>query len=276
MRIASQLTIASPVEVDGIGLHTGEKCLVRMLPESQPVGISFVVGDVRIAAAPENVTNSSRQTELGNGAASVQTVEHLLAALSGLGISHVRICVTGPEIPALDGSAVRWVQLLEAAGTRDVGRPLSAPVLTDTITVEDSNGRLCARPSERYVISVNVDYRQVGKQSATLEVTPETFKKEIAPARTFGFADEARAVFAAGLASGASLENVLVIHSGGFSSPPRLPDELARHKMLDLIGDLALVGVPLSVQIEAIRPSHRLNVRLARSLAQALHVQRPR
>jgi UDP-3-O-[3-hydroxymyristoyl] N-acetylglucosamine deacetylase len=276
MRLASQLTIASPVEVDGIGLHTGEKSLVRIVPESQPVGISFIVGEMQIAAVPENVSNSSRQTALSNGMASVQTVEHLLAALGGLGISHVRIYVTGPEVPALDGSAMGWVRLLEAAGTRHIGQPVPAPVLPHAITVEDDAGRLRAAPCDRYLISVSVDYRQVGKQSATLEVTPETFKREIAPARTFGFADEARAVFAAGLASGASLENVLVIHNGGFSSPPRLPDELARHKMLDLIGDLALVGVPLSVEIEAIRPSHRLNVQLARSLAQALHAQRPR
>jgi UDP-3-O-[3-hydroxymyristoyl] N-acetylglucosamine deacetylase len=273
-RIAHQMTIASPVEAKGIGLHTGENCAVRIVPESQPVGISFVVNGQQIAALPENVRLSHRQTGLSNGSASVQTVEHLMAALAGLGISHARVHVSGPEIPALDGSAMPWVELIEAAGIRPIGEPVPAPALERPVSVKGSGGRLRAAPADRYMISVTVNYRQVGKQSVALEITPETFKREIAPARTFGFADEARDVFAEGLASGASFENVLVIHNGGFSSPPRFPDELARHKMLDLIGDLALVGMPLSVEIEAIRPSHRLNVQLARSLLQSLQLRR--
>jgi len=197
-------------------------------------------------------------------------VEHLLAALAGMGILHAVIEVSGPEVPALDGSALPFVELIEQAGTRALGEPAPRRKIPSPIVVENGQARLSAHPADRYTISVTVQFPDVGEQKLSLEMTPEAFKKEVAPARTFGFAEEAGAILASGLAAGASLENVILVDRGEYSAPLRFPDELVRHKMLDLIGDLSLAGMPFDAHIEALRPGHRINVQLASAMASAL------
>jgi UDP-3-O-[3-hydroxymyristoyl] N-acetylglucosamine deacetylase len=258
--------------VEGVGLHTGERCAIRISPADERCGITFLVGADRtpIQANADNVGHWKRQTALVGEKASVGMVEHLLAALAGLGILHAIIGVTGPEVPALDGSALPFVELIEQAGTKALGGPMPRMTIPSPIIVENGESRLAAHAADRYALSVTVQYPDVGEQNLSLELTPETFKKELAPARTFGFAEEAKEILAAGLAAGASLENVVLVDRGRYSAPLRFPDELVRHKMLDLVGDLSLVGVPFDAHIEAVRPGHRVNVQLARSIASAL------
>lgn len=266
------MTVASDVAAEGVGLHTGDRCSIRISPADKPHGIVFHVGEsgAPIPANLESVSHRDRQTALAAGSASVGMVEHVLAALAGLEIQHAIIHVAGPEVPALDGSALPFVELIEKAGTKEIAQPAPRCTIPSPIEVQEGQSRLCAYPAERYSISVTVEYPGVGQQSLCVELNPQTFKKEIAPARTFGFAEEARAILASGLAAGASLENVLLVDQGRYSAPLRFPDEIARHKMLDLVGDLSLVGRLFDARIEALRPGHRLNMMLARRIAAAL------
>jgi len=272
--MAARTTLARAVVADGVGLHSGKFCLIELNPAPHGEGTVFMLdGAPGVAAVARHVVRWERCVALGNSAGSVYTVEHLLSALHGMGVHDVRINVSGPEIPALDGSALGFVKLIEEAGLRPNG-PLRRYHLRSAVWVQEDGRLLIALPSNEFRISCVVDYphHDLGRQFASFRVDPETFRNEIAPARTFCFEEDIKELRAAGLGLGGSEKNALIIGARGYTSPLIFPDEVVRHKVLDLIGDTSLVGVPFSAHIVAVRPGHRLNVRLARELAAALGV----
>jgi UDP-3-O-[3-hydroxymyristoyl] N-acetylglucosamine deacetylase len=212
----------------------------------------------------------ARCTVLGNKGARVSTVEHLLSALAGLGVSDLVVEVDGPELPIGDGSALVWVERIGAAGIVELNTKAAPLIVTEPVVVFGEKGAfVAAYPSDavRFTVVTQFDHPLAGMQVARWE--PErnqAYVDWVAPARTFGFDFEIEALRAAGLVRGGTLDNALVVYADRYSSPPRFPDELARHKLLDLVGDLVLAGRPVLADVIAVKPGHRLNVALARRL----------
>jgi UDP-3-O-[3-hydroxymyristoyl] N-acetylglucosamine deacetylase len=263
-------TLSSPSErLDGVGLHSGKPSSVRLLPA--PAGSGRVFRDLgsgqEISADVRNVTNTERCTVLGTDRYAVSTVEHLLSALSGLDVDDVIIETTGVEAPAMDGSAAPFVDLIERTGTRELDVAVDPCRPERAIMVSGISGEcIVCWPADVFKITVVLDYPDrpfIGTQIAESDVTLETYRKEIGAARTYGFVSELDMLRERGLGLGATRENVVAMRDDGYDTELRYPNELARHKMLDLIGDLSLIGRPLQARIFAIKPSHRLNVRLA-------------
>ncbi|MFN3652873.1 MAG: UDP-3-O-acyl-N-acetylglucosamine deacetylase [Armatimonadota bacterium] len=301
---AQQQTLASETVFTGIGLHTGRRSRVTVCPAPSDHGIVFVSGGQRIPALAEYIGDTTRCTALTCGDAVVHTVEHLLAALYALGIDNAEIHVEGPEPPALDGSARPFADGLLAAGVRQQGTPPREIVLREIVWVQDGDRHVLAAPHDRLTVIAAVDFGRpyagpqsfcyslegaqtsvealelVGAASGTVASllppprqpaaeggTPlNVFLEELAPARTFCFEDWIAAIRAAGLGGGGSLENTLVLSESGTSTPMRFPEELARHKTLDLLGDLALVGGRLRACVVAIKAGHSLHVSAARRI----------
>ena len=270
---SSRQTLARPVTVAGVGLHTGAAVKTTLVPATRPgAGVVFRAagGSEEIPALAANVCDTSRCTVLGTGAARFSTVEHLLSALAGLGVTDLSVEVDGPELPIGDGSALVWVESVRAAGLVSLGQGAAPLTLAEPVIVYgEKNAFVAAYPSDavRFTVATQFDHPLAGTQVARWEPSrAQAYQDFIAPARTFGFDFEVEALRAAGLARGGSLDNALVVYADHYSSPPRFPDELARHKLLDLIGDLFLVGRPIVADVVAVKPSHRLNVALARRL----------
>jgi UDP-3-O-[3-hydroxymyristoyl] N-acetylglucosamine deacetylase len=276
--IRRQRTLRAPFERDGIGIHTGARCRVRVRPADADSGIVIEAAGETFPAHSEFVTDANRCTALGAAGVRVGTVEHLLAALAGLGVDNAVVSVEGPEAPILDGSALPWVEAIRAAGMVDqasVARswaPKAAEVLSD------GPSWYVAVPSAELLVTcvASFDHPLLGTRAVSHDASPDGFVRDVAPARTFGFADEVERLREAGLALGGRLDNALVIYPDRFSSPLRMPDEWARHKLLDLIGDLALAGVRIEASITAIRPSHRGNVAFAALLRSRALAEDPR
>ncbi|MEB3172373.1 MAG: UDP-3-O-acyl-N-acetylglucosamine deacetylase [Cyanobacteriota bacterium] len=267
-------TLAGSVERSGVALHSGSTTKVVLAPSSRD---GYWVGRLQQPTAPlqrlspGQVAETRLCTALRLDSGPLATVEHLLAALAGTGVSQAEIWVDGDEIPLLDGSAQCWVEAiaeagLEAQAERPASRPLERP-----ITVQQGQSFATALPSATLQVGVAVDYPQpaIGRQLLALELTPQTFVSEIAPARTFGFREQVEQLRAAGLIQGGALDNALVCDGDRWLNPPlRFADEPARHKLLDLLGDLALAGLP-TAQVFAFRGSHGLHTALAVALAEA-------
>lgn len=271
-RIGEQVTIASPATKQGIGLHTGERTAVTLLPAEPDAGVVFVSAGVELPATVDWVVSCERATSLGREGTTVAGVEHLLAALHAVGVDNVRAEVEGPELPACDGSAREWVALLEEAGLRPQGAARAPGQLGRVVWHAAGPSWVVAAPAAELSVAVAVDYGDpvVGCQTVWAQVTPEGFARELAPARTFAFAHELEALRAAGLAWGGSEENAFAIGPEGYVGELRFPDEVVRHKALDLVGDLALCGRRLEACVFAVRPSHAANVALAGLLREAL------
>ena len=262
-----QKTIQTPITVEGAGIHTGALSIVRLFPAEINSGIVFhFPNHVAVRLVPESVIGKSRGTSLVWAEGELKTIEHLLAALSGCGITNLRIEATGEELPILDGSARPWCeQLMKHAGISEQTADTSPLTLSAPVRIQNESSWIHALPSDRLHIVCETDYPVLGKQK--VEYTSDTdFVRDIAPARTFGFASELGALKAGGLAKGASLENAILIgEDGTFSTPLRFPDEPARHKLLDLLGDLAALGHPLHAEIHAHKPGHVINVEWVRA-----------
>ena len=270
---AEQTTIASPVSKDGFGLHTGVECVLRILPAAADAGIVFVgASGAEIPATAEHVVGTERCITLSAGGARVGSVEHLLAALYGTGIDNARIEVEGPEVPSCDGSAKEWVGLLRAAGKRRQGRPRRLLAVHQAVWAGNGSSWALAIPARGLALAVAVDFpgTVVGRQRLWLRLTQQGFAAELAPARTFALAAEVESLRAGGLAKGGGEHNAFAFGPDGYSGPLRFPDEVVRHKALDLVGDLALCGGRIQGHILAARPSHRANLALARALRAAL------
>ncbi len=270
--LARQTTLAQPVSLDGLGLHTGAQCSLTLQPAPPDAGLVFLCpSGARVPALAEYVVETRRCTTLGSANTRISTVEHLLSALFGLGVDNALLSISGPEVPACDGSAREWVAVLRRAGLRRLEAPRRELVLSEPVWVGEGEAWGVATPASRFTLFVGVDFGDavIGRQRHWLPVTPGRYVRELAAARTFCFAHEVEALRAAGLAQGGSLENALVVGPEGYSQPLRLPDEPVRHKAMDAVGDLALCGGRLRAHVTLVRPSHRLNVALARAVRAA-------
>jgi UDP-3-O-[3-hydroxymyristoyl] N-acetylglucosamine deacetylase len=265
-------TLAGPVERGGVGLHGGERTRVRLQASEAP---GYWVGWLDepelppLRLEPGQVSDTQLCTALRLGQRRLATVEHLLAALAGCGVSQARILVEGDEIPLLDGSALPWVEAIAEAGLRPLGPRHLPPPLAEPIVLRQGLSFITALSSDALRIAAAIEFPQaaIGRQLYSLELTPERFVREIAPARTFGFHDQVEALRAAGLIRGGALDNALVCDGDGWINPPlRFADEPVRHKLLDLLGDLALAGLP-QAQVFAYRGSHGLHTALAAALS---------
>ena len=265
-------TLAAPLELQGIGLHSGSPARVRLEPAELPgFRIGWLDGADRSLRLldPAQVADTQLCTALQIDQRRLATVEHLLAALAGVGLSQVTILVEGHEIPLLDGSALPWVEAIASAGLKDLGPRASLQVLEGPITLQQGQSFATALPSDRPRLGAAIAFSQpaIGQQVFSLELTPQAFVEQIAPARTFGFRDQIEQLRAAGLIQGGGLDNALVCDGDHWLNPPlRFHDEPVRHKLLDLLGDLALVGLP-QAQVFAYRGSHGLHTALAAALA---------
>jgi UDP-3-O-[3-hydroxymyristoyl] N-acetylglucosamine deacetylase len=272
-----QHTLGRAVTCQGVGLHGGAPVRVRIRPSHRRPGIVFRRVDleagsgarVEIAASLEGVTRVDHATTLSANGASVGTVEHLVAALHGCGIDACIVEVDGPEIPILDGSSAPWIALLRRAGTAPLPRARKQLRVLRPKTVSAGESSVSCYPAASFRVSCAIDFTHpaIGHQEIAVDVTPASFERELAAARTFGFLRDVEAMRAAGLARGGSLENAIVLdETGVMNGPLRFADEFVRHKALDLVGDLALAGLPLAGHFVARRASHRLHVDLARTL----------
>ena len=267
-----RVTLATSSSVfSGVGLHSGADASVCLRPAPPGAGLVFRDGasGQEIPALAANVSDTSRCTRLSFGGVEVQTVEHVLSALAGLGVDDAVIETTGGELPAGDGSAAAFAALIREAGVREQPEGIVSPLLlTQPVTVSQGDATLIALPSDRFQATVVLDYPRhayLGTLAAVFDLGD--YGHDIAPARTFGFLSEIEALRAHGLGLGASRENAIVLGEDAYETPLRFPNELARHKLLDLIGDLALMGRPLLAHVFALKPSHTLNARLARLLS---------
>ncbi len=275
---ASQKTVARPARFRGAGVHTGIAAELKIAPAEADRGIIFVRSDLpgrpEIPAAVDKVSGTARGTSLGPEGAGVKTVEHLLAALSGLEVDNAVVEMNGPELPMGDGSARPFVELVREAGIRRLAAPRRFWTLSRPVALETPEGIIAALPAGRLRIACAVAFPDplLDTQYRDLTLDPEVFARELAPARTFGFYREALPLFRQGLIKGTSLDNTVVIGPGAVFSRGglRFADECVRHKMLDLLGDLALLGGPLQATVVAVRPGHRLNIDFVRKLKEAL------
>jgi UDP-3-O-[3-hydroxymyristoyl] N-acetylglucosamine deacetylase len=275
-----QRTLKAAIDCVGVGVHSGKRVNLTIRPAPAGHGVVFYRMDLdrTIEARFDNVTDTKLCTVVGDADARVGTVEHLMAALSALGIDNARIDLDGPEIPILDGSAAPFVFLLDCAGS--VEQEAARHVIEVRRPIRVAQGEAWAElrplgPANRAALpmlemDVTIDFpaTAIGRQAASLRLAPESFRQEIAAARTFAQATEVEQLQAAGLARGGSLENAIVVDGGEILNPGglRMANEFARHKLLDVIGDLALAGGCLHARFVAHRPGHELNNRLLRAL----------
>jgi UDP-3-O-[3-hydroxymyristoyl] N-acetylglucosamine deacetylase len=273
-----QRTIRRAVEMEGVGLHSGKPVRLRIAPAPPNSGITFRMAndEVRIPAAPESVIDSHYATTIGRNGTRIQTVEHLMAAAAGLGLDNLDVEVDGPEIPAGDGSAKPFVGLLAGAGRVEQSAPRRAIVIPYPIRVGGGARWLQIIPAATLRISYTLDndHPAVGTQALTCTPTERMFVEEFAPARTYGFLKDLGSLRRNGLARGASLENAIGVGKRGVLNGLRYRDEFVRHKILDLIGDLALLGRPVVGHVIARNAGHALNLELVMAVQLALGLER--
>jgi UDP-3-O-[3-hydroxymyristoyl] N-acetylglucosamine deacetylase len=268
-----QRTIRKPATLDGIGLHSGKPVRITVSPAPPDSGIIFrVAGSEPIPAAPESVVDSHYATTLGHGAVRVQTVEHLLAAAAGLGIDNLNVHVDGVEVPAVDGSAKPFVALLLSAGRVRLNARRHPVAIASPIRVGKGGRWLQIVPSDRLRISYTLDndHPAIGTQALSWTATERSFVDDFAPARTYGFLKDLGTIRKRGLAQGVSLDNTIGIGNSGTLNGLRYRDEFVRHKVLDLVGDLALLGRPVLGHVIGRNAGHALNYELVLAVQQAL------
>jgi UDP-3-O-[3-hydroxymyristoyl] N-acetylglucosamine deacetylase len=272
--MSQQRTLKSPVAIEGVGLHTGEFARVIVRPAPADAGMVFVRtdrGGAEIPASHEHVVSTSLATTVSAHGVSVGTVEHLLAALFGLGVDNARIEIDGPEIPILDGSAAPFVDAVKAAGIVGQGARRRSLHLRRPVAVRHGERTVLALPSEDLRISYAIDFAHpaIGYQAVTLRLDEKVFAASIAPARTFCLLRDVNAMRDSGLALGGSLDNALVVGDDGpVNGELRFRDEFVRHKVLDLIGDLALAGAPLRAHVIVFKGGHRMHAALVQKIAE--------
>lgn len=266
-----QQTISKAISYEGNGLHSGLPVQMRILPSEPNTGITFVRTDLpgtpSVKADIRNVTNTMRATTLEDGEAKVFTVEHILAAFYGMAIDNCIIELNSPEPPIADGGSATFVHLIKEAGIVEQDADRRVYTVKQSHGIYEEDKFIVIRPYDGFRVtftSIN-SHPMLGTQHADYEINPDVFAKEIAPARTIGFTKEIEQLQAMGLAKGGSTENVIVYDDATCLSELNFPDELVRHKILDILGDLFLVG-HLKGHIIAVKSSHNLNSRLSREI----------
>ncbi|GAB4414550.1 MAG: UDP-3-O-acyl-N-acetylglucosamine deacetylase [Thermodesulfovibrionales bacterium] len=267
-----QRTLRQEITFSGIGLHTGRHGSVRLRPAPRDTGIIFHRVDrmMVIRSHVGAITDTAFATTIGNGNIKIKTVEHILSALAGIGIDNVIIEVDGPEIPILDGSSTELVGIILKAGIAKQGKKMPYMRIIKSFTMDDGHSEIAIFPYEGRKITYRIHFNHhlLGEQNLTIELNEETFIKEIAPARTFGFLKDVQYMMANGLAKGGSLNNAIILGDKGIlnSSGLRFKDEFVRHKILDSIGDFSLIGFPVYGHIFANKAGHSTNIKFIKKL----------
>jgi UDP-3-O-[3-hydroxymyristoyl] N-acetylglucosamine deacetylase len=269
-----QRTIKKNATISGIGLHTGSRITLKMRPASANTGIIFhrTEGDktVDIKACSDNVVDTRMATVIGKQGLSVSTIEHFMAALASMGIDNLHVDIDGPEIPVLDGSAAPFVRELQQAGVKNLECSRKYIAIRKPLEIIEGEKRISIIPSRFFRISFDIafDHPAISVQNYSMKFSTDSFAKEIAPARTFGFLHEVEYLKANGLARGGSMENAVVIDDNGVMNPEglRFSDEFVRHKILDSCGDFSLLGSPLLGHIRAFKAGHDLNAKMVRHI----------
>jgi UDP-3-O-[3-hydroxymyristoyl] N-acetylglucosamine deacetylase len=263
-----QKTIKRIVGCSGIGLHSGKPVNLRMLPADADTGVVFRRVDLEnneIRAKQEFITQVNYATAISNGNTTLLTVEHLLAALYGLGINNIIIEMDSDEVPIMDGSAAPFVEILKSAEIIRSNRPTEFLQILEPIEAKEGDRHITIYPSDHFDITYAISFNHpwLKRQEKTIRISRDNFTKQLAPARTFGFLHEIELMRANHLALGGSLENAIVLTEHGILNEHlRFPDEFVRHKILDLIGDLALLSHPLLGHVVAYKAGHRLHSEL--------------
>lgn len=272
----NQRTLKNVIRATGVGLHTGEKVYLTLRPAAVDTGVVFRRVDlepvVELYARPDRVGDTRLSTALQEGDVSVSTVEHLMSALAGLGIDNVYVELTSPEVPIMDGSAAPFVFLIQSAGVVEQNAPKKFIRVIKPVKIEDGDKWAKFDPFEGFKVSFSIDFDHPifakSPQHATVDFSTTSFVKEVSRARTFGFMHEVEALREAGLALGGSHDNAIVMDSYSILNDDglRYEDEFVKHKILDAIGDLYLLGHPLIGAFSAFKSGHALNNRLLRAL----------
>ncbi len=269
----SRNSIRDCVSLEGVGLHLGRPCRLTFRPAEAESGIVFrrldLPGEPVTPALAENAVLSERRTQLGTGEQALHTVEHVLAAVAAHEIDDVVIEMDGPEPPIMDGSAEPFFEALARVGLAPRRGEVRYLDLPERITVTDGESVYEAEPATELSLRVTIEFPHplIGRQSCEFAITPETFARELAPARTFGFVKEVEALRARGLILGGSTDNAIVLDEAGVvDNTLRWSDEFARHKTMDCVGDLALAGCRVRARVAALKPSHRGTITLVREM----------
>lgn len=268
----NQRTIKKSIEIIGIGLHKGVPVTMVLEPLTESSGIIFVRGDLNISIplSPSNVTSTQNATTISKDGASIHTIEHLLSALYAYGIDNLTIYLNNEEIPILDGSSIGFCMLLDEAGILEQNTPKEIVVIKDEIVVEDEHRWAKLSPSQAALFEFEIDFAHplIKKQKYSFDFSTKSYIEEIAKARTFGFLKEVQYLRSKGLALGGSLDNAVVLDDKKVLNPEglRYKDEFVRHKILDAIGDLFLIGKPIFGKYSSFAGSHKLNYMLVSKL----------
>jgi UDP-3-O-[3-hydroxymyristoyl] N-acetylglucosamine deacetylase len=270
----NQRTLRGPVSCQGVGLHSGANVRLTLYPAPPDHGIVFVRTDltpeVSIPALSGYVVDTSLATTVGKNGVRVGTVEHLCAALSGLGVDNVRVEVEGPELPIMDGSAAPFAYLIRSVGIRVQDAPKSFVVIRKPVSVVDGDKEASFSPSRCFRIDCTIDFKHplISDQAYHMEFSDREFSREIARARTFGFLRDLEKLRSLGLAKGGSLDNAIVVDEFSILNPDglRFPDEFVRHKILDAMGDMSLLGRPVIGHLKVVKSGHALNHKLLQKL----------
>jgi UDP-3-O-[3-hydroxymyristoyl] N-acetylglucosamine deacetylase len=270
---AKQTTLAGPVEASGIGLHTAVPVNVRLMPAPPDTGYVFKrtdLGGFEIPATVESVAHCSYATTLMRTGVMLSTVEHLLAALRGCGIDNAYVEVDNLEVPIMDGSSEAFAEMIESVGVAEQPLARRALLVRETVSAVSGNRSITIEPAGNYEIDCTIDFAHplIGVQHRSVTLDNGSFAKDIASARTFGFIEEVEALRRANLIRGGSLDNAIVLTKHGMLNQTglRFADEFVRHKILDIIGDLALLGMPILGRVRAERSGHLLHASLMSSL----------
>jgi UDP-3-O-[3-hydroxymyristoyl] N-acetylglucosamine deacetylase len=273
LSFAKQTTIAKPVAAEGLGLHSGVQVKIRLVPAPPDTGFVFLrtdLGGFEIPANAEFIAHCTYATTLMKNGVVLSTVEHLLAALRGAGVDNAFIEVDNLELPIMDGSSEVFSAMIAEAGIVEQPEARKALQIRQKVSVEQGNRSISIEPGERLTIDCTIDFTHelIGRQQRDFALNNGSFGKEISAARTFGFTDEIEMLRRANLIRGGSLDNAIVLGEEGMlnEAPLRMADEFVRHKILDIIGDLALLGLPLLGHVVAERSGHVLHAALMTKL----------
>ena len=268
-----QRTIKRIVSTKGVGLHSGGEVNMKIVPAPEDTGVVFIRRDIGckgMSANISSVVDTRLSTNLRSNGIEVKTVEHLLASLSGLGLDNIYVELDGPEVPIMDGSALLFIDMIIEAGIEIQSKKIPYLKITKPIIIKNGSSHIGIFPYEgrRVSCSIQYDHPMLGFQSMGIDITEENFVQEIAPAKTFGFLKDVEMMRANGLAIGGSLENAIVLDEDGIinTNMVTFTDEFVRHKILDIMGDLSIVGIPIYGHIVADRPGHSANIRLVEEI----------
>lgn len=267
-----QRTIKNKVELTGIGLHKGVPVKLELEPLEANSGIVFYRSDlgVSIPLKPESIIDTTMATVIGKGEAKISTIEHLMSAIYAYGIDNLKINVDNEEIPIMDGSSIAWCMLLDEAGIREFSEARELVMIKKPLEVRDGDKFVRLEPSEKTIFDFAIDFKHpaIGKQQYKFAFSRKNYREEIARARTFGFLQEVNYLRSIGLGKGGNLNNCIVLDESGIMNKGglRYSEEFVRHKILDAIGDMAILGIPLLGSYVSFAGSHKLNSMLTQKL----------